>query len=255
MPPALRVLLLGNYLPPRGGAEDPLADVDRLLRSAGHAVELHAPGEAGGWPDVRDRVYNPEVRALVRDRIAAFRPDVVHVHNFLRRLSVAPFLAAREAGVPSLLSVHDYQLFCPRTWAIRSDGSPCALPSLPICLFGACRGSLHGLPGRAAYAANALRVRWAARAVRRHAGRIVAGSEALASRLRETLRPDVGHLPYPIPEPPAAFQPPTSSDLLFLARAAPEKGLAELLRALAAARAGGAALRLTVVGDGPDLPA
>ncbi len=255
MAPTLRVLLLGNYLPPRGGAENHLAEVDRLLRAAGHAVELHAPGEAGGWPDVRDRLYNPEVRDLVRGRIAAFRPDVVHVHNFLRRLSVAPFLAARDAGVPSILTVHDYQLFCPRTWAVRADGSPCALPSLPVCLVGACRGGLGGFPGRAAYAANALRVRWAARTVRRHATRIVAPSEALASRLRATLRPDVGHLPYPFPAPPASFDPPPSSDLLFLGRVAPEKGVSELLAALAATRREGEALRLTVAGDGPALPA
>src|SRR5688572_657229 len=210
----LRVLLLGNYLPPRGGAEAHLADVDRLLRDDGHAVELLAPGEAGGWPDLRERAYNPGVRRLVRARIAAFRPDVVHVHNFLRRLSVAPFLAARDAGVPSVLTVHDYQLFCPRTWALRSDGSPCAAPSLPVCLLGACRGGLEGLPGRAAYAANAIRVRWAAGVVRARAARITAPSEALASRLRGTLRPDVSHLPYPFPPVPPSFEPAPSGDLL-----------------------------------------
>src|SRR5688572_15412385 len=68
MAPALRVLLLGNYLPPRGGAEVHLADADRILRGAGHAVELLVPGAAGGWPDLRDRVYNPGVRRLVRAR-------------------------------------------------------------------------------------------------------------------------------------------------------------------------------------------
>jgi len=250
MASALRVLLLGNYLPPRGGAEVHLAEVDRLLRADGHAVELLVPGEAAGWPALRDRVYNPVVRRLVRDRIAAFRPDIVHVHNFLRRLSVAPFLAARDAGVPSLLSVHDYQLFCPRTWAVRADGSPCAAPSLPVCLLGNCRGGLRGIRGRGAYAANAIRVRWAARLVRRNATRIVAGSEALAGRLRGTLRPDVGHLPYPFPAAPP-FEAPPSGDLLFLGRLSAEKGVGELLDALPAAPS----LRLTVAGDGPDLDA
>ena len=251
MASARRVLLLGNYLPPRGGAEAHLAEVDRLLRGAGHSVELLVPGEAGGWPALRDRVYNPGVRRLVRERIASFRPDVVHVHNFLRRLSVAPFLAARDAGVPTLLTVHDYQIFCPRTWALRADGSPCAAPSLPVCLLGACRGGLEGVAGRASYAANAVRVRWAARIVRRAATRITAPSEALAGRLRSTLRPDVVHLPYPFPPVPAAFEASPSADLLFLGRASPEKGIAELIAAMAAAPG----LRLTVAGDGPALAA
>jgi glycosyltransferase involved in cell wall biosynthesis len=253
MPGPLRVLLLGNYLPPRGGAEAHLAEVDRLLRGAGHAVELHAPGDASGWPDVRDRLHNPVVGRLVRERIAAFRPDVVHVHNFLRRLSTAPFRAAAAARVPLLLTVHDYQLFCPRTWALRADGSPCFRPSLPLCLLGGCRGGLRGLPGRAAYAANTVRIRLASRVVRRLATRIVAPSLSLANRLQGTLRPDVGHLPYPFPAP-APFEAPPSSDLLFLGRASPEKGLLELLEALAAARRDGAALRLAVAGEGPSLP-
>jgi glycosyltransferase involved in cell wall biosynthesis len=251
----LRVLLLGNYLPPRGGAETHLAGVEALLRGAGHAVEVHAPGEAGGWPDVRDRVHNPVVRRLVAERIAAFRPDVIHVHNFLRRLSTAPFRAAAAAGVPTLLTVHDYQIFCPRTWALRADGSPCPRPSLPLCLLGDCRGGLAGFRGGLVYAANAVRVRWAAATVREEATRIVAPSEALAARLRRTLRPDVGLLPYPFPEVPDAWEPPPSPDLLFLGRTAPEKGVLELLAALAAARRDGAALRLTVAGDGPLLGA
>jgi glycosyltransferase involved in cell wall biosynthesis len=91
--------------------------------------------------------------------------------------------------------------------------------------------------------------------VRRLATRIVAPSEALAGRLRETLRPDVGHLPYPFPAPPAWVDPPPGPDLLFLGRASPEKGLLELLAALAGASRDGAALRLTIAGDGPALPA
>ena len=247
----LRVLLLGNYLPPRGGAEAHLAAVHALLRDAGHPVELHAPGEAGGWPDVRDRFHNPAVRRLVLGRIREFRPDLVHVHNFLRRLSVAPFRAARLAGVPTLLTVHDYQLFCPRTWAVRADGTPCPRPSLRLCLSGACRGGLTGIPGRAAYALNTVRVRWASRVVRREATRIVAPSEALAARLRGMLRPDVSHLPNPFPAPAGPFEPPTSRDLLFLGRVSREKGVRELIDALA----GAPGLRLTVAGDGTELGA
>lgn len=244
-PAPMRVLLLNNYLPPRGGAEAHVEGLLGLLRGAGHAAELHAPGDASGWPALRDRVHNPGVRRFVASRIREFRPDVVHVHNFLRRLSVAPFLAARDAGVPTLLTVHDFQLFCPRTWAVRSGGEPCRAPSLPLCMFGGCRGGLDGWGGRAVYALNAIRLRWAGRAVRDHADRIVAPSRALAERLSGTLGREVGHLPHPFPPAPP-FAPPPNRDLLFLGRVSREKGLAELLRAM------DPATRLTVAGDGPD---
>jgi len=251
----LRVLLLNNYLPPRGGAEVHVTAVRDLLRAAGHEAELHAPGDVSGWRDLRDRVHNPAVRRLVEERIREFRPDVIHVHNFLRRLSTAPFLAASEAGVPSLLSVHDYHLFCPRTWAIRSDGSPCERPSLPLCALGNCRGGLEGIGGRAAYFANAFRGIGARGDVRRHATRIVCGSRTLAARLEGVLGREVGVLPFPSPPAAPESSPPPNADLLFLNRVSPEKGPIELLESLARVRAAVPALRLTVAGDGPLLDA
>jgi len=248
---SLRVLLLGSYLPPRGGAEAHLAQVGELLQQAGHAVEVWAPEpEQPGWSSLRDRVHAPAVARHVAERLVAFRPDVVHVHNFLRRLSTAPFALAARARVPAVLTVHDYQLTCPRTWALRSDSAPCPQPSLPLCLFGNCRGGLHGVAGRAVYAANTLRIGLAARIVRRRAARVLAPSQALALRLCRVLQREVAHVPYPFP-PLASFRAPATSRLLFLGRVAAEKGPLELLQALAAARRSGAALELTVAGDGP----
>jgi len=247
---ALRILQLNSHPGPRGGAERHVSMVTRLLADAGHQVEDWAPGEASGLRALRDRIHNPDARAHVAARIAAFRPDVVHVHNFLRRLSPAPIVEARRAGLATVLTVHDFQLFCPRTWAVRADGSPCARPSLPLCLFGGCRGGLDGPMARAVYALNTLRVRRAAAVVRRATTSITAPSRSLAGRLAATLRRDVVHLPYPFP-PVTPFVPPPCRDLLFVGRVGREKGLELLLTALAALTE----LRLTVAGDGPELPA
>jgi len=255
MAPPLRVLLLNNFLPPKGGAEAHVGQVCDLLRDAGHAVELHAAGEASGWADLRDRFHNPAAARLVRERIAEFRPDLVHVHNFLRRLSPSVFGAARASGVPTLLMVHDFQLFCPRTWGIRSDGTPCERPSLPLCALGNCRGGLGGVSGRLRYAGNALRIPWIRGRVARDATRIVTPSDALSSRLTAVLGREVGLLPYPFPPPAEPFAAPESGDLLFVGRVSPEKGLDRLLDALARTRDEDPPLRLTVAGDGPSLPA
>lgn len=241
----LRVLAMNSLAPPYGGAETHFADLVELLREHGAVVEVHFPEASAGPGALLDRAFNPEVHRFTKERIREFRPDVVHVHNFLRRLSVAPFLAARDAGVATLLTVHDFQLFCPRTWAIRADGSECAAPSVLLCAFGGCRGGA----GRVAYALNTFRLRAAASVVRRHATRIVAPSAALASRLTRTLGREVRVLPYrPAPRPDPAFVPPPSRDLVFVGRISPEKGLREFLGALDPAQ------RLTIAGDGPALP-
>ncbi len=244
----LRVLAMNSLAPPYGGAESHFADLVDLLREHGAEVVVHHPPATSGVAALRDRVLNPGVRRFTASQIRDFRPDVVHVHNFLRRLSVAPFLAARGTGVATMLTVHDFQLFCPRTWAIRADGSACREPKLLLCAFGACRGGLEGISGRAVYAMNTARQRWAASVVGRHATRIVAPCRSLADRLTASLGRDVGVLPLvPSPAPSLPFEPPRSKDLLYVGRIAPEKGLVEFLAAL------DPSVRLTVAGDGPTL--
>jgi glycosyltransferase involved in cell wall biosynthesis len=209
-------------------------------------VETFVPEPTTGLAASRDRLFNPAVHRRTRELIRDFEPDLIHVHNFLRRLSVAPFYAARGTGVATLLTVHDFQLFCPRTWALRADGSPCRDPRLLRCAFGACRGGLEGASGRVVYALNTLRQRAAAHVVRRHATRIVAPSAALAERLGATLRRDVGVLPSrPAPAARGPFEPPASRDLLFVGRLSREKGLLEFLRAFPTD------LSLTIAGEGP----
>jgi len=246
----LRVLAMHSLAPPFGGAEAHFADMAQLLRERGVVVETYVPEPTSGFAGWRDRLLNPAVRRDTRELIRRFRPDVIHVHNFLRRLSVAPFLAARDAGVATVLTVHDFQLFCPRTWAVRGDGSECREAQAMRCAFGACRGGVPGARGRVVYALNTARQRTAASVVRRHVTRIVTHSSSLAERLRSSLRREVGVTPFfPAFAPSGAFDVPASRDLLFVGRVAPEKGLREFIAALTPST------RLTVAGDGPSLAA
>lgn len=244
----LRVLAMNSLAPPFGGAEAHFEGLVALLREHGVQVLVHHPAPTTGVVALRDRVLNPAVRRFTEESLRDFRPDVIHVHNFLRRLSVAPFLAARGTGVATVLTAHDFQLFCPRTWAIRADGSACREASFLRCALGACRGGEEGLAGRAVYAMNTVRQRWAASVVGRRATRIVAPCRSLADRLTESLGREVGVLPLlPSPAPSSEFEPPRSKDLLYVGRIAPEKGLVEFLGSL------DRSVRMTVAGDGPSL--
>ncbi|MEO0479309.1 MAG: glycosyltransferase [Planctomycetota bacterium] len=245
----MRVLLLNSYAPPKGGAEEHVAQVRHLLDQAGHDVRFYAPTERSGFRGALDRFDNPQVTTELSTIVDEFAPDVLHVHNFFRTLSAAPFRLADRRSIPILWTAHDFQMVCPRTWGLRSNGEPCERPKLGLCLLGSCRGSLSGLSGRATYAANRLRTSLAARRVARAATTITAPSNELATRLQRELDRAVTHLPYPFPtvlEDPAAAR---DLDLLFVGRLGPEKGLDRILRALPEVPD----LRLTVAGSGPML--
>jgi len=57
--------------------------------------------------------YNKESKHRVKDFLAGKNYDVMHVHNFFPILSPSIFDAAREQGVPSVMSLHNFRLIHP----------------------------------------------------------------------------------------------------------------------------------------------
>ncbi|HVQ25633.1 MAG TPA: glycosyltransferase, partial [Planctomycetota bacterium] len=98
-------------------------DVARVLRQ---------PGENFSMDDRHERVA-----AQVVEAIAAFRPDVVHVHH-LQNLSADLGARLSAAGLPVVATLHDFLLVCARFFLLRPDGVSCAeafpLPALPRCV-------------------------------------------------------------------------------------------------------------------------
>ena len=76
---------------------------------------------------LRDR---PDGEALVRDLLGRLRPDVLHVHSWLR---LVPNLAAvaASAGIPVVATLHDVALSCPRVHRLKADLSFCRVPESP----------------------------------------------------------------------------------------------------------------------------
>lgn len=61
-------------------------------------------------------VYNAKSAQLVEARILAFRPDVIHVHNFFPLISPAVFYVAKKLQVPVVMTLHNYRLVCPSAY-------------------------------------------------------------------------------------------------------------------------------------------
>jgi glycosyltransferase involved in cell wall biosynthesis len=257
-----------------GGAELVVAETVRLLREAGHEVELFTgedvPGRLRPWSYVSNR---RAVRALA-DRVRGFRPDVVHFHNVYHRLSPAVL------GVPAprkILTAHDFHLVCPNAGACAFDAGGRRRVVEPGELRQA--GDLLGRrwDHRSAWHGwlRLLQHLWSYRVRRRREQLdvVLCPGEAAAAMLR-----DAG-LPVPVEVVPNPFDaeatramatrfagerprwpsedradPAGSASrplrLTFVGRVAPEKGLAEVLAAWPADRDA----ELLAIGDGPDLP-
>jgi glycosyltransferase involved in cell wall biosynthesis len=72
-------------------------------------------------------VWNPHTYAFVKDVLRRERPDVVHVHNF-KGLSASVFSAAKDLRIPTVHTVHDYNLVCPKTTMLTRTNTSCTNP-------------------------------------------------------------------------------------------------------------------------------
>ncbi len=73
-------------------------------------TQQHSAPMRGVWHAVEDW---QQTAALVSERIRAFKPDVMHSNN-LSGLTTAVWKAASELDVPIVHTLHDYYLTCPR---------------------------------------------------------------------------------------------------------------------------------------------
>jgi glycosyltransferase involved in cell wall biosynthesis len=156
----MKILLLHNSYHFRGGEDVTVEQEFALLREHGHDVRLllehndSISGIAGAVSAACSAVYSARSRRRVAEELRAFRPDVVHVHNFFPLLSPSVYLACREAGVPVLQTLQNYRLICPGALLFR-DGRPCedcvgrSVP-WPGVLHGCYRGSRAGTAAVAA---------------------------------------------------------------------------------------------------------
>lgn len=130
-----------------GGIEVYSRYVAALQAAAGHDVHVLA-GSAEPWPRCgiedervdglpvhrlhRDdlyfvhhaKSYHPDVERLVAELIGRVRPDVVHVHQWLRLTANLVEIADR-AGVPAVVTLHDYYVSCPRCYRMDRDERAC----------------------------------------------------------------------------------------------------------------------------------
>lgn len=70
----------------------------------------------------RDTFFNPDVEAVFQRFLAEFKPDLIH---FQHLMSLSYRLPALAAGIPALLTLHDYWFLCANSQLIWPDMQVC----------------------------------------------------------------------------------------------------------------------------------
>ena len=277
----MRVLLVSKFVHHVGGVETYLRWQANALADAGHEVGVvgmtppageipmempgriwltpersYASGAAGRLRSAAASVWSPRVGRVVREASAAFRPDVVHFHGTCYQLTPAAVDAARSAGVPAVVTAHEYKLACAnqrlydhRTSAVCTDCvgvSPWRKTTAPLrrrCVKGSLAASLIGaVEGRVADRVWDLTAPLVLTPSQFMRDLLLAdGWESAAVHYLDLSWRADG-------EEPARLT--TGSNLVFLGRLAPEKGVDLLLRVWARLADRHPQTRLRVIGDG-----
>lgn len=252
---ARRVLIVHNAYQFHGGEDSVVAQEIGALERAGCEVRLFTVSNTSIVSPVdRLRAAFQSVNApgnigLVLDEVAAFRPDVVHVHNYFPLISPMVHVAVREAGAPTVQTLHNYRIICANAMLTR-NGAPCE-----ICV----GGSPYNAVMHRCYRDSRLGSLAVARSIRHHkrigtwtnhVDRFVALTEFERGRFiaaglpggRICVKPNGLADPGPV-------RAGARNGLLFVGRLTSEKGVETLIAAAKAARC-----KVTVIGTGPLAP-
>jgi glycosyltransferase involved in cell wall biosynthesis len=270
----MHVLHVNKFLYRRGGAEGYLFDVADLQRRSGDEVAYfgmtHADNEPGlryaadfpsrvdlepPPPGLRGRVaaagrmlWSTSARSGLSRVLADFRPDVVHLHNVYHQLSPSVVAACRDAGVPCVMTLHDYKLACP-SYQMLDHGRPC-----DACVTGGpLQAARRACKDGSRSASTLLAVEsWLHRRLGAYdgVGALIAPSRFLAGVLdRAGVYPDRLHvLRHPVDVDSLPVKAAPGGGVVFAGRLAPEKGVDTLIEAAALLPCG---VTVDVAGDGP----
>lgn len=147
----MRILLVNKYFYRKGGAETYFFALSEGLRALGHDVAFfsmqHPNNESSYWSkyfvsekdyvgdisafkkvqEASTLIYSFEARRKFEALLEEFKPDVIHMNNVHRQLTLsildAPYL--KKHHVPVVYTAHDYILLCPAYTMVNGRGEVC----------------------------------------------------------------------------------------------------------------------------------
>ena len=143
----MKILQVNKFNYQRGGAEKYFLDISAALAAAGHEVAIfsmrHPNNRPSPWEkyfvsnlDFRRNnlfdlirtpgriIYSLEARRKFARLLKDFQPDIIHLHNIYHQISPSILAPAKKRGIPVVMHLHDYKLFCPN-YKLYTQGRVC----------------------------------------------------------------------------------------------------------------------------------
>ena len=126
----MRVLQAHNFYQYAGGEDIVVSNEQELLFDHGDEVQLCSMSNDKIKGPLRKILvawqapYSASSKAQVSREIAAFGPDVVHVHNFFPLITPSIYDVCHQAGVSVVQTLHNYRSICAAALLMR-DGRLC----------------------------------------------------------------------------------------------------------------------------------
>lgn len=129
----MKVLLVHNDYGKYSGEEAVVDKMAVMLTGLGHEVAQLRMTTAGARESLGGKirgffsgVYCPDGVRAMREALRREKPDVVNVHNLYPFISPAALRECKKAGVPVVMTIHNFRLMCP-TGLFMRDNRPCEL--------------------------------------------------------------------------------------------------------------------------------
>jgi glycosyltransferase involved in cell wall biosynthesis len=113
----MRILLLHTFYQQKGG-EDAVVKFEQSLLSQSEDVRTLTFENLRGLTGARQflfSLWNVPAAKKLKKAILEFNPDVIHMHNLHFAIGPVAIRVANRAGVPIVLTLHNYRLLCPST--------------------------------------------------------------------------------------------------------------------------------------------
>jgi glycosyltransferase involved in cell wall biosynthesis len=280
----MRVLIANHRYVMASGAERYLFNISAELEARGHAVMPFAMHHRHNAPtpydkyfvapiDAQDRLYFSEYRGSPSALRTSFsrlfyskeveraaermaretRPDIAYVLLYLRKLSPSLLVGLKRAGVPIVVRLSDYGMFCAQTYCLR-DGKPCTACQsgslLPSVMHG-CVENSHAVSAAHALAMSFQRARGYFDLV----DQFVVTNEFMLDTMQRAGLSSQRLTCIPTFVDTTRFAPPAAPNpaapyILFCGRLHQVKGVHLLIEAMRMLKARGVAIRLKLAGAG-----
>lgn len=129
----MKILLVHNDYGKYSGEEAVVDKMAVMLSKLGYDVAQLRMSTAGARENMTGKMrgfvsglYCPSGVKAMRKAIERERPDVINVHNLYPFISPAALRECKNAGIPVVMTIHNFRLMCP-TGLFMRDGKPCEL--------------------------------------------------------------------------------------------------------------------------------